>query len=238
MRVTLACLVVLAAPVAGAIAAPVPKSKDDPVPAVTKEHIADSQRKLKSIALGIIAYSDEANGKMPIDITDKNGKSLLSWRVAILPYLDEEKLYKEFKLNEPWDSEHNKKLAEQMPKVFAPVRVKGKAGETFYQVFSGPGALFGPKKKPTYPASITDGTSNTVLVVEAGESAIWSKPADLPFDEEKPLPKLGGLFAGELNVALCDGSVMHIKKDFDADEMRRLITPASGDIIDFDKLKQ
>ena len=215
-------------------AAPVPKA--DPVPAVTEEHLKTAKKNVEQIVLACINCADTNNGLMPTNILDKNGKPLLSWRVAILPYIEQDNLYKLFKLDEPWDSENNKKLLDKMPKIFAPVRVKAKAGETFYQVFYGEGALFGPKKQPKFPASIPDGTSNTALVVEAGEPVIWTKPVDLPFDAKKPLPKLGGLFDGEFHVGLCDGSVILVKKDFDADELKSVITPAGGEVIDTDKL--
>ena len=70
--------------------------------------------------IGLAAYNYESTyGHFPDDIRDKNGKALLSWRVAILPYIEQDVLYKQFKLDEPWDSEHNKKLLEKMPKQFA-----------------------------------------------------------------------------------------------------------------------
>ena len=125
-----------------------------------------------------------------------------------------------------------------MPKLYAPVRVKAKEGETFYQVFAGEKALFGPKKMPRIPASIPDGTSNTGMVFEAGESVIWTKPADLPFDEKKALPKLGGLFDGDCQVVLCDGSVKTIKKGADEAELKKFIMPADGMIIDFKKIEK
>ena len=67
--------------------------------------------------------------------------------------------------------------------MYAPVRVSAKAGETFYQVFYGKAALFGPKKTPRFPSSIPNGVTKTAMVVEAGEPVVWTKPADLPFDE-------------------------------------------------------
>jgi hypothetical protein len=235
MRATLTGLLV---PVllAGAAAAPVPKLEGPPP--VTGEHLKASRKNVEQIALAVINCSDTNNGRMPTDILDKDGKPLLSWRVAILPYVEQDNLYKRFKLDEPWDGPNNKKLIERMPKLYAPVRVKAKAGETFYQRFVGKGALFGPKQQPTYPASISDGTSNTALVVEAGEPVVWTKPADLPFDANKALPKLGGLFDGEFHVGLCDGSAMLVKKDFDKAAMKRLVTPAAGDIVDKDDLKK
>jgi hypothetical protein len=125
-----------------------------------------------------------------------------------------------------------------MPKLYAPVRVKAKAGETFYQVFVGKDALFGPNKQPVYPASISDGTSNTGLVFEAGVPVTWTKPDDLLFDPDNQLPKLGGLFDGDFHVALCDGSVVFLKKDGDEKELKKLVTPAGGEILDLGKLKK
>ncbi|AMV28274.1 hypothetical protein VT84_27975 [Gemmata sp. SH-PL17] len=202
----------------------------------TKKELETSQNNLKQIMLAVINSSDANNGRMPMNITDKDGRPLLSWRVAILPYIEQDNLYKAFKLDEPWDSDHNKKLIEKMPKLYAPVRVKAKAGETFYQTFFGEGALYGSKNAPTFPASITDGTVNTVFVVEAGDPVIWSRPVDLPFAEKRPLPKLGGLFDGDFHVGMCDGSVMRFKKDYDLDEMIKAIMPADGNVIDFGKL--
>jgi hypothetical protein len=206
-------------------------------PPITRKDLQTSQNNLKQIGLACINCANANRGMLPTDIVDKSGKPMLSWRVLLLPYIEEDKLYKEFKLDEPWDSDHNKKLIEKMPKTFAPVRVKAKPGATFYQTFTGKNALFGGAVKPIYPASIPDGTSNTGMVFEAGEPVIWSKPADLPFDETKPLPKLGGLFDGECNVVMCDASVLRLKKNPDEKELKKLIMPADGEIIDIDKLR-
>jgi hypothetical protein len=161
----------------------------------------------------------------------------LSWRVQILPFLEEDTLYKQFKLDEPWDSDHNKKLVEKMPKVYAPVRVKAKAGETFYQTFTGEKALFGPKKQPRL-ASMRDGTSNTGLVFEAGDPVVWTKPEDMTFDEKKALPKLGGLLDGECQVVLGDGSIKRLKKDADEGELKKFVMPADAMVIDFGKIEK
>ena len=69
------------------------------------------------------------------------------------------------------------------------------------------------------------------MVFEAGEPVVWTKPADLPFDEKKPLPKLGGLFDGVFHVGLCDGSVQRCRKDANVDELRKLIMPADGNVM-------
>lgn len=223
----------LVAVLAGLLA--VPAAADDKLPEPTRREIAASQNNLKQIALAFHNYHD-AQGRLPNNVYDKDGKALLSWRVLILPYIDQEPLYLQFKLDEAWDSETNKPLAAKLPKVYAPIRVKAKEGETFYRGFTGKGALFGPDSgKGLKFANITDGTANTGMVFEAGEAVIWSKPDDLPFDPKKEI-KLGGLFEGMSNVALCDGSVRRLKKDPDAKELRKLIGYADGEVIDFDKL--
>ncbi len=225
-------LVPAAALLAGLVAAPA-ASADPP----TKRELAASANNLKQMALAFHAHNDAFN-VLPNNVYSKDGKPLLSWRVQILPFVEQQALYQQFKLDEPWDSDHNKKLIEQMPKVYAPIRVKAKPGETFYQVFTGEKAPFGPGKQPRLVATFQDGLSNTGMIYEAGEPVIWTKPADLPYDDAKPLPKLGGLFDGDFHVAMGDGSVMFCKKDADEKELRKLIMPADGEVVDFKKLKK
>ena len=198
-------------------------------PRAPRIDIGLSQANLKKIGIGFHNFHD-ANLSLPIDLVTGDGKPLLSWRVVILPHVGEEELYKQFKLNQPWNSDHNKKLISRMPRVYAPIRVKVKEGETFYQVFTGKDAVFMPGKLRRIH-TIADGTSNTGLVFEAGEPVIWTRPADLPFDETKPLPKLGGMFGGECNVVLCDGWVARIKKDADEVQLKKLIMPDDGQVI-------
>jgi hypothetical protein len=158
---------------------------------------------------------------------------LLSWRVAILPFLEEEKLWREFRMEEPWDSPHNKKLLSRMPKLYAPVR--GKTREpftTYYQVFTGKDAPFNGMISPRIPASFPDGLSNTFLVVEAGEPVPWTKPDDLPYLADKPLPKLGGLFPDGFHAAMGDGSVRFIPKKTDEKTLRAVITPRGGEEVE------
>src|SRR5262249_54565466 len=156
----------------------------------------------------------------------------------ILPFIEEDTLYRAFKLDEPWDSANNKKLIEKMPKIYAPIRVKSGAGMTFYQTFTGKGALFVDHKPAFKLSTIPNGTSTTAQAVEAGERVVWTKPQDIPFDEKKALPKLGGMFDGECNVARCDGSVFCMKKNPDEKELKKLIMPADGFPIEFEKLEK
>ncbi len=165
---------------AAAVPAGEPEAKDRIADAKQRAH---SQNNLKQIVLAIHNY-ESANGNLPGNVTDADGKLLLSWRVLILPYIEQENLYKQFKLDEPWDSENNKKLLADMPELFK-VGIEPKdATKTYYQGFAGPGTIFEPGQKLTF-AQIPDGTSNTIAVVEAGPSVEWTKPADLPYDPKK-----------------------------------------------------
>ena len=122
----------------------------------------------------------EVHGKFP-------SSGNLSWRVHLLPFMDELGLYKEFKQNEPWDSPHNIKLLPRMPRIFAAPGIKtGEPYTTHYQLITGPGTILDGKAKPR--------NFDGIVIVEAPDPTPWTKPADLVYDAKKPLPKLGGVF--------------------------------------------
>jgi hypothetical protein len=181
---------------------------------------------LKQLGTAFLKF-EEAHGHLPAAaILAKDGKPLLSWRVALLPLLNDAELYQQFKLDEPWDSEHNRKLLPWMPTVYAPRRgpAPREPFSTCYQVFTGPDAPFrlqsgvGPKT-----TDFTDGTAQTFLVVEASEAVPWTKPADLAYDARKPLPNLG--FGDRVYLVLTDGSSHFIKKTVPEAIFRAAITP-------------
>ncbi len=215
------------------------------LPAVQKVREAaarvKSQNNLKQINLAIINYADTYNGNLPpAAICDKQGKPLLSWRVAILPYVEQVNLYKEFHLDEPWDSEHNIKLIYRMPKVYLlPVdAAQHQYPSTHYQAFVGNGAGFELKSSVKFPASFTDGTSNTIWIAEAQTPVPWTKPEDLAYDPKK-LPKLGFHWGGghSTNVGFADGSVRTLSRNVPERTLHLLIQRADGNPIpdDFDK---
>jgi len=213
----------------------------DGVDAVTRVRDAaakvQSQNNLKQIALAMHSYQDTYTRFPPPVVYGKDGQPLYSWRVLLLPYVEELQLYKQFNLAEPWDSPQNKQLLGRMPKVFThpASRRQPTEGLTHYQLFVGsateqprpifvdrPGQLVpfnlaGPPGLSEVSGSalriggITDGTSNTVLAVEAADPVPWTKPADIPYSAGRPIAKLGGLFAQGYNVALGDGSVRFIE---------------------------
>ncbi len=196
---------------------------------------AQCTNNLKQLALAMHNYHD-ANGAFPKPaITDKDGKPLLSWRVAILPYIEQQELYNKFHVDEPWDSPHNKALIKEMPVTYAcPSRPPTAPGMTTYQGFVGPGAFF-EEGKATGIADITDGTSNTIMFVEAKEAVTWTKPDDLKFDPAAAADEsLLGAFSnhpGGFNSAFADGSVRFIKRTISPIVFKALITRNGGEVI-------
>jgi prepilin-type processing-associated H-X9-DG protein len=194
---------------------------------------AQSTNNLKQLALAMHIYHD-ANKAFPPAATSKGGKSLLSWRVQILPYIEQNDLYNEFHHDEPWDSDHNKKLIEKMPKLYASPAIDLKPGMTTYLVPTGKGMVFNGDQK-TGIAQIRDGTSNTIMIVEAdADKAVeWTRPDDLPIDLDKPMAGLGHVYKGGFNAAFCDGSVRFISDKIDPKTLSLLFQADDGQPVRF-----
>jgi hypothetical protein len=179
------------------------------------------------------AYHDQHSHFPPAVVYNKEGKPLYSWRVMILPFLDREQLYKEFKLDEPWDSPHNKKLLEEMPSPYAPIgRTTPQPYSTYYQAFVGKGTVF-ENKDGGRLMEIKDGFGETLMIAEANTAVPWTKPEDVLCDSNKALlprvvdPSLEGFYA-----ACADGSAHFIRqKRIDEKTLRALITPNGGEKI-------
>ncbi|WP_439626639.1 DUF1559 family PulG-like putative transporter [Gemmata sp.] len=191
---------------------------------------------LKQIGLAMHGYHD-ANGTLPpAAVCDKTGKPLLSWRVLILPYIDQNALYQQFKLDEPWDSANNKKLLAKMPKVYAVPGVTPEGGtDTHFRVFVGNGAGFDWVKGGKL-TDIADGTSNTFLCVTGADAVPWTKPDELEFDPEKdPTKLLGAVASGRVLVGMFDGSVRTLPNIPPKDTLKAYITKSGGEVISDDE---
>lgn len=208
-----------------------------------------SQSNLRQLCIAMHQYHSDFN-RLPLHaIYSKDGKPLLSWRVAILPYLGHRDLFQQFKLDEPWDSDHNKKLLPQMPKVFAVPGTSGPVGSTNYQVVVTP-ATYKGKYATVFRAApdayltlgrITnrDGTSNTILIVEAAKAVPWTKPEDVELpNDDQPLPAFGAkLAAKRFSTVYADGTTRLLRKLPDSDEryqrvMRQLLGYDDGGVED------
>jgi Protein of unknown function (DUF1559) len=198
--------------------------------------------RFKKIGLAIHNY-ESANRVLPPgkEGRDENGKSYLSWRVHILPYLGQVELYKQFRLKEPWDSEHNLKLLKQMPDVYK-IGSNGmdsleniKPGYTSFLAPVGEGTIFGGQK-PRKFAEVSDGLSNTIWLVEvkAGLAKPWTAPEDFAFDAENPGLGLEAILS-ERPTFLCgmgDGSVTQLPLSLPAKTILDLYQMNDGNVID------
>jgi hypothetical protein len=128
-----------------------------------------------------------------------------SWRIDLLPFLGAADLYRQYKMDEPWDGPNNKKLLDRMPAIFRSPYDEPKSMSTAYAVLVGKGTVFEPGREGIKISEITDGTSNTILVVEARRNCPWMKPDDIPFDADKPAPELGGFVENKFAAVMADG---------------------------------
>ena len=188
---------------------------------------------LKQLGLAVYNY-ESAYGHYPPPATlGKKGKRLLSWRVEILPYIEQEALYKKFNHDEPWDSEHNLKVFKEnpMPKVFAvPGTTNSADKKTHFQVFVGNGALF-DHAGPTKPRDISDGTSNTLMIAAAATAVEWTKPEDIEFDPKAELLKLLLVKDGVILVAMGDAAVRALSGNISEKTLKATVTRAGGEVL-------
>ena len=201
----------------------------------------DVARALKDIALAFRNRAGVHRGRSGHNPAwfDKDGRPYLSWRVFLLPFVaGERSLFREFQLEEPWDSPHNKPLLDRMPEIYKAVGVT-RSGYTSMLTFTGPSTPFDYTRRRTggmwqllspYSGPIPDGQDKTILVIQAGadKAVPWTKPDDLTPDFDKPWKCLGKV-GDHVHVVFIDGSVLRLPTTLNDANLRDLITPAGGE---------
>jgi prepilin-type processing-associated H-X9-DG protein len=188
---------------------------------------------IKQIMLGLLNY-ESARTRFPAHASyDGKGKPLLSWRVHLLPFMEENVLYSQFKLDEPWDSEHNKQLITRMPALYwdPSSRLAPTDGRTHYLGVKGEGHFFDGTDKGRTLAGIRDGTSNTMAIVQVDDdaAAIWTKPDDWTPDANDLLKPFDGPHPGGFLAGFCDGHVMFISQSVEVRALKEMLTVAGGE---------
>jgi hypothetical protein len=194
-----------------------------------------SQNNLKQIGLAIRTYH-EIYGRFPVGESPgmkyKDGKPLHSWRVYLLPFVEQEPLYRQFHLDEPWDSPHNIQFADRVISVYTNPRANLEPGYTNYVAPQGPNTVLGSNRMMRY-RDITDGESQVILVMEVGpENAIpWSQPDNLEIDADDVI---GSILPehDDFQALMCDGSVQRFSVAVMVSEVfMRLIQRNDGEPI-------
>jgi hypothetical protein len=193
---------------------------------------AASINNMKQIMLAMHNYHDANKHFPPAYKADKEGKPLLSWRVLILPMMEYGNLYNQFHLDEPWDSEHNKKLIDKMPPEYRSPDSRAGAGKTNYLTVRGENTVFAGKDGVKI-SDITDGTAFTIALVEASDdkAVIWTKPDDFEIDNNNPKKGLIGLQPNVFLAGFADGSVRALSSTIDAEVIKGLFSRNGGEPV-------
>jgi hypothetical protein len=186
----------------------------------------ESHKNLHQIGIALHNYHDTF-GTFPSDgeTGPTNQKNKLSWRVHILPFIEQDPLYRQFKLDEPWDGPNNIKLLPQMPKFYRDPRFPDPGpGLTYYRSFAGPNAILNtPGGSNLTAITNANGSSNTIMVVEAGDPGEWTKPDDLSLEPGKPFPAFGGPKRIPFAALFGDGHVQTLPQSVNQQTMRMMV---------------
>lgn len=193
---------------------------------------------MRQIALAFHNYHDTYGTFPPAYIADENGKPMHSWRTLILPFLEQQGVHAQYDFSQPWDSPANlAATSTPIPAYTCPDSTSVTSTETHYMVIIGPGTVFNGSTAANI-ASITDGTSNTILVVEVNGTGVnWADPTDLSaatitFPASNGGPgNAGSLHPGGLNVAMCDGSVRFVSNSIGQQVFQQMITASGGEVL-------
>jgi RNA polymerase sigma factor (sigma-70 family) len=196
---------------------------------VTDRAKAESINHMKLIMLAFHNYVDLTGHFPPSGIPGADGQPKLSWRVALLPFLGHQELYESFHLQEPWDSPHNTALIARMPEIFRTPSSPTGPGTTRIRGLEGPGTMFDGNRMLKIQ-DVTDGLSNTIVVVTAREPVPWTRPGELPAAPGQPLSGLDDADDKGALAGIGDGSVRYVPRG-DQALLTKLVTRAGGEVV-------
>ena len=192
-----------------------------------------SVNNMKQIGLAFHNYAQAHGDKFPTSVMiGPDGKTPHSWRVAILPYIEQNDLYRQYKLDEPWDGPNNRKLLDKMPVIYG--HPDGDRKSSSYYMPTNPHAFGSPQASEI--SKIVDGLSYTIALVEARREIPWTKPEDIPVPAptdgpDAPLPKLGGFSPEGFNATFADGAVRFLKSSIAPETLKAFFSKDGGEAI-------
>ena len=194
---------------------------------------------LRQIGLALASYHDRHGRYPPAYVADAEGKPLVSWRVLLLPYMNQGVLYNQWKQHrdEPWNGPNNSRLSQTALNSFHCPSETSPITDTSYVAVVGAGTIW-PGRAQSRNAQITDGTSNTLIVVEVANSGInWMEPRNLDFDERAPgiNPRSGQGISSNHPAYVCvlfaDGRSQTLSEDVSEEQLRAMLTIAGGEMV-------
>lgn len=192
---------------------------------------------IRQITLAMHNYHDTYNSFPPAYTVDDNGQPLHSWRVLLLPFMEQKQLYDQIAHDEPWDSPANRQFHDRVMHLYTCPSSSGDPTETNYVVVVGDQTLFPPDGQTRTLGDVSDGTSNTIMIMEVTHSGVnWMEPTDLSFDQMRFMPNSGPGDAssehpGMVNAGFADGSVRAVSDDIDPHVLEGLLTIDGGELV-------
>lgn len=210
-----------------------------------KEDYKEITEKLRKIGLAFHNFHDTHQvfalpRQADVEVSQRGRREQpteLSWRVHLLPFVEQKPLYDQFHLDEPWDSPHNKTLLDKMPEVY---RIgSSDASSTRFQVATGSNMLFGNQRRAHFSA-LSDGSPHTILVMVSGidRGIPWTRPDDLVLDRQNPVASLGTLPDKLIYAVTADVKPLVMHDDISGDTLLALATPGGKEIVDAGTLRR
>lgn len=229
--VTLLGLMLMMVPMAGLVLWNTPATRES-------ANRTTSRNNLMQIGLALYIYADVNGNSLPaVGSPHRRDGSGLSWRVQLLPYLEQEALYRQFHLNEPWDSPHNRTLIEHMPLVFKSPIFQGDDYKTIYLAVVGLAAesangartVF-QRDLPTKFSDFRDEFATTIMVVEVDvdQAVIWTQPSDWELSLTHPRHGLGQNWPHVFWALYGDGHVELVGEEIDNETLKGLMLINDG----------
>jgi type II secretory pathway pseudopilin PulG len=193
---------------------------------------------LRQISLALQSYHLAFNCFPPAYVADASGRPMHSWRVLILPYLDQVPLYNQYRFDEPWNGPNNSKLAiQRLPVYECPTDVENREGDqpsTSYVAVVGPHTMW-PENSCVSVSDVPDGTSLTLHVAEVRNSGIhWMEPRDLHLGQMSPtINPTGGQGVSSFHTdgalaSFVEGDIEFLSEKLPPQTVRKLIDRNDG----------
>jgi hypothetical protein len=197
-------------------------------------HLIGPEVRLTQLSLALNAYATRFNSFPPRAVFAADGTPLLSWRVLLLPFLGEQKLYEQFRLEEPWDSPHNRTLLVRRPSVFDNAfRSNLRGTHTAYLSLQGPGALLSDDPNGLSLSNSHDGMASIAIFSETLQGDVpWTQPVDIDINRHSRIgdPEgMSGVLGAGAYVAFLDGKTLFLPSHCPEDMLRAMVSANGGE---------